>query len=229
MLELRKLSSSINVRIKDDYIEYVIFNGRCILVNNKNEVKLLPSLSRARKNAKMLIALNMNEYASLVTLTFSDEIFDYDLAGYYFTLYNRRLKRRVNDLKYIAFMELQNKNRDGVIHYHILYLNEEIFNMDRLEIYHIWGNGRTHKENVIDINDFTIDKISNYLSKYLNKGEDQLIDVNKKMYFTTRNLIRENEVIKMEYSVDSVANILCKADIEVFESKYVKKILIKLD
>ena len=230
MLKLKKLSSSINVVVKDDYIEYVIFNGRVILVNqNKNEVKLLPSLSRARKNAKMLIALNINEYASLVTLTFADEVFDYDLAQHYFRLYNKRLKRRVKDLKYIAFMELQNKNRDGVIHYHILYFNEEIYNMDPLEIYHIWGNGRTHKEKVIDINDFTIDKISNYLSKYLNKGEDQLIDINKKMYFTSRNLIRENEVLKLDYSDDTVVNILKNADIEVFESKYVKKVLIKID
>ncbi|MFA7147176.1 MAG: hypothetical protein WC221_11370, partial [Candidatus Riflebacteria bacterium] len=87
----------------------------------------------------------------------------------------------------------------------------------------------THKEKVIDINDFTIDKISNYLSKYLNKGEDQLIDINKKMYFTSRNLIRENEVSKLDYSDDTVVNILKNADIEVFESKYVKKVLIKID
>lgn len=178
---------------KGTYQEYILFHGRFKDSNGENtnkkvKDKWLSNLVRAKKNIKDIIYNNLNNTSSMITLTFAENIQDYDIAQKQWKLLLQKIKRKYEkNLKYIAVMELQQR---GAIHYHIITFNESIYNLENDKIADMWGNGFTYKKNIDDINVFTRDKLSNYLGKYLSSADnkDQLIDKNKKMYFTSRNL-----------------------------------------
>lgn len=123
-----------------------------------------------------------------VTLTFKEDVRNIETANKIFTLFIKRLNFFVvqdkrAELKYINVIEFQDKNRDGVIHYHTLFFNLPFVYKKRLE--KIWDQGFVKIKKVDRIKN-----LAGYMSKYMVKGFDDPRLDGKKRYFPSRNLIK---------------------------------------
>ena len=192
------------------------------------EEKMLSSARRAKRILSRLIRSNAFKWLDkndkpylpiVLTLTFKDEIRDIKTANELFTDFIQRLNYSVNLkergldykeakknlLKYSAVIEFQDKNRGGVIHYHVIFFNlpkmKKIY--DRLNI--IWGKGyfwvgtknKGKGLNQID-DDKKLKKIVEYFTKYITKSFIDPRLKNKKKHFNSRELIKPIEVINEE-------------------------------
>jgi hypothetical protein len=198
------------------------------------EEKMLSSARRAKRIVSRLIRSNAFKWLDrndkpylpiVLTLTFKDEIRDVKTANSLFTDFIQRLNYSINLnergldykeakknlLKYTAVIEFQDKNRDGVVHYHMIFFNlpkmKRIY--DRLNT--IWGKGyfwvgtKSKGKRLTQIDDDKkVKKIVEYFTKYITKSfTDQRLK-NKKKHFNSRNLIKPIEVINEElvYMID---------------------------
>ena len=188
---------SIIKRVKDFYIEYTA----CYYVERKNKKtgssgkKSLSSLARARREIIELIRLNLVPDSCLLTLTYKDNVQDYNKAYRDFSNFVKMVKYRFGiSLKYIRVIELQKR---GAIHFHVVVFNPEFVAIPYTDIYKTWGRGAVHIRKIEALDDVTADRIGNYLGKYLTKSKD--IAVNKKIYTTSRGLKRlEKQRIVLE-------------------------------
>lgn len=197
---MRKMS--IIKRVKEDYIEYTrfiyepdkIIRGKFYEVNEINE-KRKTHLARARREIIELIRLNLEPGSCLLTLTYRENMQDYDRAYKDFKKFVMRVKYNYNIvLRYLRVVELQQR---GAIHFHVVIFSPEFALIPYTEIYETWGHGAVHVRKIKDIDDVTADRIGNYLGKYLSKSKD--IEKDKKLYTTSRNLKRpEKERIVIE-------------------------------
>ena len=187
MIEIKKLS--ITKRVKDYCIEYT----SCIYKSDKkiersgvNDKKLITNLARARREIIDLIRLNLNVGSCLLTLTYRDNVQDYNKAYRDFYKFVMRVKYSYSiSLRYIRVIELQQR---GAIHFHVVIFNPEFVNIPYNDVFDTWGHGAIHIRPIENINDVTADKVGNYLGKYLTKSKD--IACNKKIYTTSRNIKR---------------------------------------
>jgi hypothetical protein len=199
------------------------------------EEKLLASARRAKRKIKRTIRANafnwFNEkqkpYLPItLTLTFAEDIKDIETANNLFTDFIQRLNYSVNlmerncdkkeakknRLKYSAVIEFQDKNRGGVIHYHMIFYNlpkmAKIY--DRLA--KIWGQGyfwvgtksKNGKKGVKALNtEKKVQKVVEYFTKYITKSFNDERLKNKKKYFNSRELIKPAE-IEVEELVDLI-------------------------
>lgn len=136
---------------------------------------------------RRLIEMNyVSDFTKFVTLTFSEQIEDVEKANYMFNKFIKRLKYNLGkSIKYIAVWERTKKNR---IHYHVVFFDIKFISWNKLE--KIWGNG------FIKINDVShVDKpnVGRYISKYFSKDLD-VKDMNKKAFFTSRNLRKPKKI-----------------------------------
>lgn len=163
------------------------------------------STNRARQKVFDLVNANVNRHPTptgeypttkFVTLTFAENVVDYDYAVREFTNFNKRLsyalfKVRKNVLKYIAVPEYQER---GAIHFHIIYFNLPYVDFDLLS--YTWFKGYVFINKVRD----DITNYAKYIAKYMTKSnkegksqfeiykENNLI--NKRRYYTSKGLIR---------------------------------------
>lgn len=171
-------------------------------LNRKEKAKALKRRQKYYENKKneirRLIECNYDENTKFLTLTqdpklpyyFSDNI---DQANHYFTNFIKRLKYYINkncskkfhDFKYIATREYQ---KNGNIHYHLVLFNFPYIDADKMA--KLWKCG------FIKINQIPESveayNIGVYISKYFSKDFD-LKALNKKAFFTSRNLKRPDE------------------------------------
>lgn len=199
------------------------------------EDKLLSSARRAKRGVSRLIRTNAFKWLNsedkpympiTLTLTFSEEIRDVEKANGLFSDFIQRLNYSVNQiergynkkqskknlLKYSAVIEFQDKNRGGVVHYHIIFYNlpKMIKIYDRLT--KIWGKGhfwvgtksKYRNKGFACVNtNKKLEKIVEYFTKYITKGfEDERLK-NKKKYFNSRELIKPIE-LEVEELVDII-------------------------
>ena len=119
-------------------------------------------LSSCRRRIERLLWANpdLNRF---VTLTFKDDIKDYSVAVKEFNLFVKRLRyhSKGKKFKYICVAEFQDKNRDGVVHFHLL-VNSYI-PMGFLK--KTWGNGYVD----IRMAKGSMFNRVRYLTKYLSK------------------------------------------------------------
>lgn len=167
-----------------------------------NEDKLLNRfkvMKRARTNLRRLIEANSYQWRNsrgrpykpvFITLTFAENVQDFDTANHEFKLFIMRLGNLVggresqNCLKYVVVPEFQKR---GAIHYHLI-----IFNMPYIpakKIADIWRNGFI-KVNSID----NVDNIGAYVCKYMGKDLDDERLRGKKSYFSSRGLLKPYEI-----------------------------------
>ena len=160
------------------------------------------SLRRTRKALQDLIGANawqwMNEsdmpYAPIfATFTFKDDIRDVKSANRIFTRFICSLNYAVygsmqkSHLRYVSVLEFQDMNREGVIHYHVVYFN---FPIEQEHIISkIWKYGFVDIKEIKEINDISNIKI--YVSKKIspNYAEDTRLDGCKR-YFASRGLLK---------------------------------------
>lgn len=174
-------------KIKNDIIEYVITKKNNLDIEKSksdNNIKRLDSLQRSARNIKNIIDNNLEFNDLILTLTFKENMQDYNISDKEFKKFIRKLKNKYGDFEYISVKELQKR---GAIHYHvILFTYGKIINMSEQELIITWGLGRceldyTRAENY--------DSLRFYFSKYLTdweKGESIL--TNRKIYTTSRGV-----------------------------------------
>lgn len=159
-----------------------------------------------------------------VTLTFKEDIRDIETANEIFTLFIKRLnfyigKDKKAELRYVNVIEFQDKNRDGVVHYHALFFNLPYVYKKKLES--IWDQGFVKIKKV--------DKIKNlagYLTKYMVKGFDDPRLDGKKRYFPSMNLIKPT-VVRDELTAKAIIFQLPEDKlhkVREFESVYVGRV-----
>jgi len=180
-------------KIKGDIIEYVITkknDNTPKKKNDKDNVKRLDNLQRSARNIRSIIDNNLEFNDLILTLTFKENMQDYNISDIEFKKFIRKLRNKYGDFEYISVKELQER---GAIHYHvILFTYGKIINMSERELIKTWGLGRCELDYVRADN---YDSLRFYFSKYLTdwkKGDT--IKINKKIYSTSRGvkkIIRE--------------------------------------
>lgn len=182
---------SIVKRVKDYCIEYTrtIYEANRGTTRGVNQKKLVTNLARARREIVELVRLNLCFGSSLLTLTYKENMQDYEKARKDFDKFIKRLKYHYKlNLKYIRVIELQKR---GAIHFHIITFSPEFVKIPYNNIFNLWGHGAVHVRPIEVIDELTADKVGNYLGKYLTKTKD--IALNKKIYSTSRNLTRQQK------------------------------------
>ena len=165
--------------------------------NNANEDDKILNYYRTQKRRKetlrRLICTNFNKNDSkFITLTFRDNIRDVKVANKEFKKFIQRLNYFIQKkdlefkLKYVSVIEFQDKNRNGVVHYHIIC---NIPYIPKKFIADTWGQGFI-KINRID----NVDNLGAYVTKYMNKDIDDDRLMGLKAYNCSKGLKRPIEV-----------------------------------
>lgn len=174
---------------------------RIVVVDEETRLKKLASressMRRAGSNLRRLINCNAWKWIkpegkpylpTFITFTFADDVKDFKVANPLFTLFIRRLNYELTGseksfLRYVAVPEFQDKNRGGVIHYHVVFFNLQHIWKDKLS--EIWEQGN------IDIKKIKhVTNIGAYVSKYMSKDFDDTRLDGYKRYFSSRKLIK---------------------------------------
>ncbi len=166
--------------------------------NEKSKEELKPRMSsyiRTKNNIKRLAWSNAQNFCSFLTLTFGDNIKNFDKANYELKNFLKKIRRRYPNIKYLGVCEFQKR---GAIHYHLL---TNIFH-DANELAKIWRNG------FIKINKLrNKDNLGNYIVKYLSK--EGFLDsrfFNKRKVFYSRNLQKSITIINPYFINDLLRN-----------------------
>lgn len=180
---------SITKRVKEYYEEFTACyfeGGKKRKKTGVHGKKLLSSLARARREIIDIIRLNLTVDSCLLTLTYKENVQDYERVRKDFDKFVKRIKYNYNFvLKYLRVIELQKR---GAIHFHVVVFSPEFCRIPYNEVYSIWGHGAVHIRIIEALDDVTADRIGGYLGKYLTKSKE--IASNKKIYTTSRNLKR---------------------------------------
>ncbi len=187
------------------------------------------SMQRSNSHLRRLINSNIwrwfkdNGRAYLpvfTTFTFAEEIREIKTANIIFSNFIRRLNYYITDdskafLKYVVVVEFQDLNRNGVIHYHVIFFN--LKRIMKFTLFELWGQGN------IDIKKINnVDNIGAYMSKYMSKHfEDDRLD-GLKRYFSSRGLIKPILILDEEKSkkiIDSLPESLIRNK-RTFKSLY---------
>lgn len=201
------------------YIDKPLAYGFVVSARNKAREKILVvdeesklrksesrrrSMRRARSSIRKIVNANAWQWKSptgvpyipiFVTLTFEDDIRDIKKANVNFSQFVRRLNYMVSNgskrctLKYVAVIEFQDLNRDGVVHYHVIFFNLPIDNADMLS--NVWAQGFVKKKKIDEI-----DNVGVYISKNMTSCfDDNRLD-QRKHYFSSRGLLKPTEIME---------------------------------
>lgn len=153
---------------------------------SKETKKSLKSLQRARRNMLEIFELNLTLGDLVITITYKENITNYNISYMLFNKFIKRLKYKYKDIEYIAIKE---KQKRGAIHYHVvLFLYGQNYNISLVEIIKTWQNGRCDID-IIDDNNFY--SVPFYFTKYLTDYEKgQIIDADKKFFQCSRGIKR---------------------------------------
>jgi hypothetical protein len=140
-------------------------------------------------NAYHYLDVNGRAYRpALITFTFRDDVRDLDTAHRFFQLFIKRFNYDYNQgkhttLKYLAVPEFQDKTRQGVIHYHVLFFNMRFVQFRIIE--GLWSYGSTNTKKA-----YRMKSIGNYLTKYLVKNFDDTRMDGRKRFFCSKGLAK---------------------------------------
>lgn len=169
-------------------------------------------LARARTSVRRLVDCNpdLNKF---FTLTFAENVTDFEVANECFRKYIMRLKYNYkSDLKYLVVPEFQKR---GAIHFHVL-CNLPYIPVNQLA--DLWGFGFC-RINRID----NVTNVGLYVSKYIQKQFDDDRLHTKKCYWGSRNLKRP-VVIDTPEVVNSLLS-----DCELQNAYFCRKVVYQTD
>lgn len=162
----------------------------------KNREKVL---NRARRDLRRLVNTNIKDFSKFVTLTFAENVQDFETANYEFKKFRQRLERFLKlKIQYVCVPEFQKR---GAIHFHVVMFNVPYIKHSDLS--ELWNNGFV-KINRID----NVTNVGAYICKYMSKdfdSEDRL--KGKKCYFASRRLDKPT-VLKDKGLIENLANSL---------------------
>lgn len=134
------------------------------------------------KREKLLRLADVNFEAGacvFVTLTFRENVQDYDTAVKAFKAFTKRLRRKLEDVQYIATLEIQQR---GAYHFHLLLNAQDVqFGLDN--VIPLWQNGLVDIAPVDDIK-----KLSLYITKDLIHQNRSHPLFNRRCYFVSQGL-----------------------------------------
>jgi len=169
--------------------------------------------NRIRSQQNLVRLVNANKIYdrgrhSFLTLTYKDDVRDIAKAQRDFAKFIQRFNyyllnvKNTQPLRYVAVIEFQDKNRGGVIHFHVILFNVPYLRAEK--VVSLWSHGR------IDIrardkngNPLTVTRVSAYMAKYMAKAFNDSRLHAKKKYFCSRSLERPVVVREPAY-VDSL-------------------------
>ena len=182
-----------------------------------------------RNHVRQLATNNFDNRSKFLTLTFNNQqdfdIRDVKQCNKHFKQFIQRMRYIYgNYFKYLAVIEFQDKNRDGVVHYHVIW---DLPYIPIGEIEKIWRAGFC-KINKIE----NVDNIGAYITKYMTKNLDDQRLCGLKAYQHSKNLV-EPVIIKSwdkekPFSVFSVMEELEKKSpsyTAMYESEYLGKVV----
>lgn len=158
------------------------------------------SLRRTRKRIQDLLNANLDDKSYFLTLTFKENIQDYEKANARFKYF---MHQKNKDIKYLVVKEHQKR---GAIHFHLIVFDIEP--KDLTELLLSWNYGFTHYKHIKNKYSYSI---ANYLTNYMTKEKNQLVSANKKVFSNSRNLKRpliisdniiDEILLKYKYNVD---------------------------
>lgn len=149
------------------------------------------NMHKSRNNFRRLITANFDSGSKFITLTFKDDITDVKWANREYKKFIQRLRYKYGkDFKYANVIQFQDKNRDGVVHYHMM---SDLPYIPQKELQKIWGHG------FVGINKIThVDNVGAYMIRYMAKDMVDARLMGEKSYMTSRNLERPIEYIGEE-------------------------------
>jgi len=166
------------------------------------------SIARARVNLYRLIIANTFKHGKFkpifATYTFASNVVQIEYANQRFKLYLERLSKYIGSRpKYVCVPETQER---GAWHFHVVFFNlpKMSFSVnDRL-----WGEGdkAVNMQFISGIRD-----VGAYCSKYLSKEMLASSGINRKLYYSSRFLIRPFDV----YEQDTIDSILYNGTLKV--------------
>lgn len=159
------------------------------------------SIKRTKTKIRHLVNTNyVPGKSSFLTVTFKDNITDYDVAFSFWKRFKQMVERKYDKkLSYCGVVEFQER---GSIHFHICLFNVGF--MAHSELYTMWNkvtNGGVHIQAIED-EAKGCDNVGAYITKYLSKDNIDFFDnqyKGKKRYFKSRDL-KEPEVVNLDSS-----------------------------
>lgn len=135
------------------------------------------SIRRARKNIQDILNANLDDRSYFLTLTFAENLQDYEKANARFNYY---IRQKNKGIKYLAIKEHQQR---GAIHYHLI-----VFDIEKQALENLvssWTYGFTHLKKITNKYSWSI---SNYLTKYFVKEKNQLVKAGYRIFTKSNNL-----------------------------------------
>ena len=163
---------------------------------------------RKRIRELCLLAIE-NQLNTFITLTFADEVTDYDIAKHEWELFLKRLKYRFpeHELVYLAVHELQRKRasdgNEGVYHFHVL-TNIGFFPIKDLQ--KIWRNGFCFIEQATKGQTSHIAYLFKYVTKDILADEKNGVRSKHRLIYLSRNIKRPR--VTKELSVESLDELI---------------------
>lgn len=145
---------------------------------------------KARNNLRRLITANFDSGSKFITLTFADDITDVKQANNHYKKFIMRMRYRFGNFKYATVVQFQDKNRDGVVHFHMM---SDLDYIPQKELEEIWGHG------FVGINKIDhVDNVGAYMIRYMSEDMNDTRLMGLKSYMTSRNLERPKEYVGEE-------------------------------
>lgn len=136
------------------------------------------NLLRTKKKIKRLVNSNQ-DLNKFLTLTFGENISDWNFANHEFKKFIQRVCRRFPEFKYVAVPEFQKR---GAIHFHLV-CNLKFLTRDELEALHqLWGCGWIDLKKIRS-------NMGHYMTKYLTKQNVDRRFFHKKKFFRSLKLL----------------------------------------
>lgn len=154
----------------------------------KNE-NLQRSIKRSKRKIFELVNTNyVKDKSSFLTITFKENITDYDLAFNYWKRFKQKVEYHYKiKLQYCGVVEFQER---GAIHFHICLFN--VGYMEQNKLYEMWNSIVPGGINIKGIKDNECDNVGAYMTYYMNKDLQNSFAKEeykgKKRYFYSRGL-----------------------------------------
>lgn len=201
---------------KPIFYGYENFQSQGKKVVDSTKKKREDNLRRTKNNIRRIINANHTNKDIFLTLTFEEDIKNIADGKYKLKIFFEKLrlylKNRNEKLQYLYVTEFQDKNKRGVVHFHIILF--DVNYIPFVTILNMWGNGGAWINRIKDV-----DNVGAYITEYMNKSDFDNRFNNFDIYGRSRGLKKQEE-IKKEEDVNFFINELekkCKGDI----SKYI--------
>ena len=163
-------------------------------VKGSKKIVRLDNFIRSKAKIKRLAWAHSGSFKTFITLTFAENIQDFDFANKKLDIFQKRLKRAFPNIMYLGVVEFQKR---GAIHYH--FLCSEFIKADKLA--NLWGQG------FVKINKIRNHKnLGLYIVKYMTKDlfTERRFFMRKK-YFFSKNL-KSPIIITCQKVIDKIFN-----------------------